>query len=127
MQPGMEDVEIHEQGFQGVWTCAGTFELVAAGVITASEAFLLSIIASYGRGKGKQGRSCFASNRYLASRLGVHDRSIQKMLEKMKAQKLVLWSEGYDKNKVWRRYLASALHTNERVNKLVESLIRQQG
>lgn len=87
--------ETHQKRFRGNWVRPEVFHLVETKQLTPSEAFLLLIVdnfVEYG------GEDCYASNEFLAEKLGVGTRMVQLNLAKLRKLGLLVIT-GFDGRK----------------------------
>jgi hypothetical protein len=79
--------ESRQHHFRGVWMPADVFAFVADGVITPTEAILLSIVDSFVNPKGD---GCWASNATLGRMVAVSGKQVSKMVKHLKELGLVI-------------------------------------
>lgn len=79
--------EEHKPEPWGIWCNLEIYDFIEAGKITSSEAILIQQIGFLSKLKGE---GCWASNAYLANKLNVKPRQIQKMVQNLKLHRLVI-------------------------------------
>lgn len=112
--------EQHTKGFRGVWIPPEIFQKVESKELSIKEAWLLAVIDSLVHPNGSD---CFASNKYLANRLGLSEERIRKMISNLKKQKLLIQT-AFDGRK---RYLRTVWSTLEMTGQTGQKRPGRQG
>lgn len=114
-QPARE--EKHTQFFRGAWIPADVFRMVETRIISFGHGWLLVVIDSL---VNAQGEGCFATNRYLADRMGMKVRQVQNLLRELQELGLVFQRESAKHKRVleccWSRVSTIPKKTGKPVN-----------
>jgi hypothetical protein len=114
--PNPENLEEQpERGFCGTWASRELHDLVEAGTLSITAAWLAMVIYSLSRGS----RGCFASNAYLGGKIHKSPRRVQELLESL--EKCGLLEARWDGDRRFLRVLPTGGAKQRRVEAYVKT------